>query len=502
MTTEPLYKAWKTITSKGVTRYADGPHSGKEVGSVRKKGSGTPAKDAKEANYAHKFEAAVFKTMNDSIKGNTVSVAVDGGNFPVEFFGFEDAHNSERIKKNKQVFRSLAAKDGGSRERAYAAFLDGVNRGKIKFQPSNPRFGDIEIQRDPVAETPKAAWAMDPTIQTAWAEYQKVADPALAKFDKSEREALVDYQKVSQESLRQHQANPTKYSLQYHNATVGAAWEKYKVTKQQLLDDYEKVTHPALAKYRSVLPKQVKAFPNQKSSGEAAGRAVYAAAASKPAKEIQREPVAETPKLKTVDSGLGFHVHKNPAGTFSFVGRIPTDVMDKVPATADDIMAGRSHKDEDGSLIAWKGKTFATEQEAVAHAANKGWYADTRTYSQHPETGEKITHANYAELEAYQTEQDRKSMVGKVEEFENNYQGAKEWAEMSAQETAEAQRNFDANPNGETQELLKYRKSMQAASDRGVERQRLRLEMAKEASNPNSTGFHAARVAYEKIKKN
>lgn len=69
---------------------------------------------------------------------------------------------------------------------------------------------------------------------------------------------------------------------------------------------------------------------------------------------------------------LGLHVIKNPAGTFSYVGSIPTDLGRQVPATTAAVMGQRAFRADDGSIVEWKFPVFATREEAVQFAAERG----------------------------------------------------------------------------------------------------------------------------------
>ena len=68
---------------------------------------------------------------------------------------------------------------------------------------------------------------------------------------------------------------------------------------------------------------------------------------------------------------MGVHVLKNPAGTYSFVGRIPASLGNKVPANREDIMGGRAF-DDSGRAMTYKFPVFKTEHDARKHAKNCG----------------------------------------------------------------------------------------------------------------------------------
>lgn len=65
-------------------------------------------------------------------------------------------------------------------------------------------------------------------------------------------------------------------------------------------------------------------------------------------------------------------VIKNPAGTYSYVGSIPTVLGTEVSATKSDIMGQRWHKNEAGETVTWKFPVFQSESEAIAYATSKG----------------------------------------------------------------------------------------------------------------------------------
>ncbi len=63
---------------------------------------------------------------------------------------------------------------------------------------------------------------------------------------------------------------------------------------------------------------------------------------------------------------------KNPAGTYSFAGRIPTNLGCEAPATKADIMGQRAHYNDRGELVTWKFPVFKTESEAIKYARERG----------------------------------------------------------------------------------------------------------------------------------
>ena len=77
--------------------------------------------------------------------------------------------------------------------------------------------------------------------------------------------------------------------------------------------------------------------------------------------------------MKKVNGGYGLHIIKNPAGTYSFVGSIPSELGNIVPANTSDIMGGRAWKDEEGELVTVKFPVFKTREDALHHAKFYGY---------------------------------------------------------------------------------------------------------------------------------
>ena len=69
---------------------------------------------------------------------------------------------------------------------------------------------------------------------------------------------------------------------------------------------------------------------------------------------------------------MGIHVTHNPAGTFSYVGTLPTVLATAKPATRADVMGCRSLLGPDGAQYAWKFPVFDTRQQAIDYAKSKG----------------------------------------------------------------------------------------------------------------------------------
>lgn len=75
-------------------------------------------------------------------------------------------------------------------------------------------------------------------------------------------------------------------------------------------------------------------------------------------------------------SNLGLHVLKNPAGTYSYVGSIPTALGTVVPATRAAVLGQRAWIDKDtDALMMYQFPVFESAEAAVAFAASKGFEA-------------------------------------------------------------------------------------------------------------------------------
>ena len=60
-----------------------------------------------------------------------------------------------------------------------------------------------------------------------------------------------------------------------------------------------------------------------------------------------------------------------PSGRWGYAGRIPESLCDVVPATKEDVMAGRAFK-RDGKIVTLNPWTFETEREALLYADEMG----------------------------------------------------------------------------------------------------------------------------------
>ena len=72
-------------------------------------------------------------------------------------------------------------------------------------------------------------------------------------------------------------------------------------------------------------------------------------------------------------NGYGLHVIKNPAGTYSFVGSVPSSLGNIVPANSSDIMALRAWENDNGELFVVKFPVFKNKKDAVNYASKYGY---------------------------------------------------------------------------------------------------------------------------------
>lgn len=66
---------------------------------------------------------------------------------------------------------------------------------------------------------------------------------------------------------------------------------------------------------------------------------------------------------------LGCHLMHFPSGRYGYVGTIPTVLGEQMPASTSAVLGGRAFTNLEGALVEWKFPTFATADEARAHAA-------------------------------------------------------------------------------------------------------------------------------------
>lgn len=72
---------------------------------------------------------------------------------------------------------------------------------------------------------------------------------------------------------------------------------------------------------------------------------------------------------------LGLHINKNPAGTYGYVGSVPTVLATVVPADTAAVMGGRAFLDDSGNAMMYKFPLFDSEQAARDYAAERGCVA-------------------------------------------------------------------------------------------------------------------------------
>jgi hypothetical protein len=70
---------------------------------------------------------------------------------------------------------------------------------------------------------------------------------------------------------------------------------------------------------------------------------------------------------------LGLHILKNPAGTYSYVGSIPVELAEIVPADRAAVLGQRAFIDDAGNAMMYKFPVFKTREEAFAFAEAKGF---------------------------------------------------------------------------------------------------------------------------------
>jgi hypothetical protein len=72
-------------------------------------------------------------------------------------------------------------------------------------------------------------------------------------------------------------------------------------------------------------------------------------------------------------ANVSLHIIEFPSGRFGYVGSIPTDLGEKVPADRAAILGCRSFRDpETGESMMWTFPSFDTHEAAVAHAKDRG----------------------------------------------------------------------------------------------------------------------------------
>jgi hypothetical protein len=70
---------------------------------------------------------------------------------------------------------------------------------------------------------------------------------------------------------------------------------------------------------------------------------------------------------------VSLHIIELPTGRFGYVGSIPTDLCEKVPADREALLGQRAFSDpETGERMMWKDPRFETLEAAIAHAKDRG----------------------------------------------------------------------------------------------------------------------------------
>jgi hypothetical protein len=77
--------------------------------------------------------------------------------------------------------------------------------------------------------------------------------------------------------------------------------------------------------------------------------------------------------LGITGTNLCLHIIEFPSGRFGYVGAIPTDICEQVPADRAAILGQRAFSDpETNDPIMWKAPSFETVEVAIAHAKDRG----------------------------------------------------------------------------------------------------------------------------------
>ena len=73
------------------------------------------------------------------------------------------------------------------------------------------------------------------------------------------------------------------------------------------------------------------------------------------------------------NANVSLHISEFPSGRFGYVGSIPTNLGEKVPADRAAILGQRAFSDpETNEPIMWKAPTFETVEAAITHAKDRG----------------------------------------------------------------------------------------------------------------------------------
>ncbi len=77
--------------------------------------------------------------------------------------------------------------------------------------------------------------------------------------------------------------------------------------------------------------------------------------------------------LGITGTNLSLHIIEFPSGRFGYVSSVPTDLCDQVPADRAAILGQRAFSDPNtNQSMMWKAPSFATLEDAIAHAKDRG----------------------------------------------------------------------------------------------------------------------------------
>ena len=73
------------------------------------------------------------------------------------------------------------------------------------------------------------------------------------------------------------------------------------------------------------------------------------------------------------DAHVSLHIIQFPSGRFGYVGSVPTDICEPVPADRAAILGQRAFSDpETNKPMMWKAPSFETVEAAITHAKDRG----------------------------------------------------------------------------------------------------------------------------------
>jgi hypothetical protein len=77
--------------------------------------------------------------------------------------------------------------------------------------------------------------------------------------------------------------------------------------------------------------------------------------------------------LGITGTNLSLHIIEFPSGRFGYVGSVPTDLCDQVPADRPAILGQRAFSDpKTNQSMMWKAPSFETVEAAIIHAKDRG----------------------------------------------------------------------------------------------------------------------------------